>query len=782
MRALLAPGVALMNRLRYPQKFTLVSLVFAIPLGLIMYLWLAEVGERLAFARKERAGVEYVVALQQLLEPLALAPQTPAVEAAVQRVDAVDARLGADLQTTEAWHALRQTLADPAVGPAARVANTGQLLAQLGDTSTLILDPDLDTYYLINATVTFLPALVRQLSTIADLAARPPSAAASGAQHAALALVQAMYGAVRRGHAVALGTRPQLAATLTPHLQATGAAVDALASVVDDEASGRVAAQVAARAAAALRAVFAHQAATATALDTLLAARIRRLARHRASLLLVVAASLAVVAYLWAAFYGAVLQAVTRLDRVSQRMLSGDFTSRVVLDSRDELHQVVDSFNRVAARLRTEWERANAATRAKSDFLAMMSHEIRTPLSGVLGMLHLLLDTPLTERQRHYAETVRESGEALLGILNDILDFSKMEAGKLALQPADFALGGVVAGVVTLLEPRAREQHLALDSAIAADVPQALRGDAARLRQVLLNLVANAIKFTDAGTVRVAVSRVDDRPTLRFAVTDTGIGIAADAQSRLFQLFSQVDHAEGRRVGGTGLGLAISKKIIDAMGGDIGVESAPDRGSTFWFVVPFARAAGTGAQDAAAATVPSIEGPRTAWPSPAADSGGRGQPGESAGRRRASARMRPYGRRRRRRACRRRGRRRRHVRRRPHGPADAGPRRHRGHARHPPVARWEGHRPDYRPERHGAAERRAARVGRGHERASRQADRPGRARRGAGRAHASGGRPPACPAVGLRRRGPSPSARRLARPGEGGGTGHRVARARATAS
>jgi signal transduction histidine kinase len=149
----------------------------------------------------------------------------------------------------------------------------------------------------------------------------------------------------------------------------------------------------------------------------------------------------------------------------------------------------------------------------------MVSHEIRTPLGGVLGMLHLLLDTPLTERQRHYAETIRESSEELLRILNDILDFSKMEAGKLVLQPVDFDLGGVVVSVTSLLGPRAREKHLALESTLAPDVPRALRGDAGRLRQVLLNLVGNAIKFTDAGGVRVEIRRVDGRPTLRFAVS-----------------------------------------------------------------------------------------------------------------------------------------------------------------------------------------------------------------------------------------------------------------------
>jgi len=379
-------------------------------------------------------------------------------------------------------------------------------------------------------------------------------------------------------------------------------AVDLLATVVEGAEAGR-AETVAARTTAALRAVFAHHDAAAGALDGLLAARTERLVHRRTSLLLLAAAVIAVVAYLWAAFYGAVLQAVIRLDRATKRMLTGDFRRRVVLDSRDELHQVIESFNRIAARLRTEWERADAATRAKSDFLAMMSHEIRTPLSGVLGMLQLLLDTSLTARQRHYADTIRESGEALLGILNDILDFSKMEAGKLELRPGDFDLRGVVASVTTLLGPRAQEKHIALDSQLAPDVPRALRGDAGRLRQVLLNLVGNAIKFTDAGAVRVEIACVDARPTIRFVVTDTGIGIPDDARQRLFQEFSQVDHSSGRRFGGTGLGLAISKKIVTAMGGEIGVDSIPDRGSTFWFTVAFEAAEGE------VAPAPHPEGP-----------------------------------------------------------------------------------------------------------------------------------------------------------------------------
>lgn len=287
-------------------------------------------------------------------------------------------------------------------------------------------------------------------------------------------------------------------------------------------------------------------------------------------------------------FATSISKPINKLTEAFSDVGNGNLNAKVSIDSQDEFGMLASSFNAMVNDLREARDNAEIAIKAKTDFLATMSHEIRTPMNGVIGMTSLLSETPLDCEQKECVETIRVSGETLLSIINDILDFSKIDSGKLRLEEHDFNLKGMVDEVIDLLAPSIKNKNLDLLNIIESDVPAILRGDATRLRQVLFNLVGNAIKFTAEGEILISISRVEidnNIATLEFSIKDTGIGITDSQITKIFDAFAQADSSINRRFGGSGLGLAICSKLVQLMGGNIGVKSTPGIGSVFTFSV-----------------------------------------------------------------------------------------------------------------------------------------------------------------------------------------------------
>ncbi len=281
---------------------------------------------------------------------------------------------------------------------------------------------------------------------------------------------------------------------------------------------------------------------------------------------------------------GAVTRPVHELVRGAQSVAGGDLNVALRVKRRDELGELAIAFNDMVSGLRRQRQlqalvdESQAASKAKSQFLANMSHEIRTPLHGVIGMSDLLLRTDLSNKQRRYAGLIKSSAQVLTTLINDILDFSKIESGKLELEQIAFDPRSLLEDAVELLSQKAIAKGLTINCLIDPNVPASVCGDPTRLRQILLNLISNAVKFTEKGSVRVHAAMNDQHgepARLRIEVSDTGIGIPSDRIDRLFKSFSQVDASTTRRYGGTGLGLAICKQLVELMGGELGVTSAP---------------------------------------------------------------------------------------------------------------------------------------------------------------------------------------------------------------
>ncbi|HEY9022723.1 MAG TPA: response regulator [Burkholderiaceae bacterium] len=690
LRGILEPATKVLDRLRYPQKFALISLLFVLPLGVVMYLLFSEINDRIAFARKEMQGVEYLRPLRALEERAGhslflvsrLADGNVAVRPEVLRkqleidedfidLDRAERTVGADLDTArklttlkENWRFLKEKML---VLPAAEVASLHRqfqadvrdLVAHVGDASNLILDPDLDSYYLMDSVLQVLPEggrLLAQSRLIArGMLLRRTATAEERADATRLAgLLQANLEQTRAGMKVAFRNNPAktLQERLTPALQAYDAALSEELVVLRRELieAGASTMEPAAHDALVHKALAANASLwerSAVELSGLLQARIDGFARKERFIATVAVLTLLAVLYLWAAFYASIMRTIGRLRDAAERMVGGAVDHVVALDTHDELAEVVTSFNRIAARLRHEWtqaqeesrraraaelqvrnhqeelvrakEAAEDANRAKSQFLANMSHELRTPLNAIIGYSEMLEEASEDVGQDDFIpdlQKIRGAGKHLLDLINDILDVSKIEAGKMTLYLETFDVRNLIEEVATTVHPliqrNANRLELQADEALGS-----MHADMTKVRQCLFNLLSNASKFTENGVVALRAMReaTPAGDVLRFQVADSGIGMSKEQLNRLFQPFSQADPSTTRKYGGTGLGLALTQRFCQMMGGDVTVTSALGEGSTFTIRLPAMNAARDEATGAAAAA-DSAAAPVTPTPAP----------------------------------------------------------------------------------------------------------------------------------------------------------------------
>ncbi len=649
MSSLFTPAIAIMNRLKYPQKFLVIGFLLVLPLALVLNQFLLQANKDIDFAVKEQIGLEYIQPVMKLLQDVEqhrgwssaflngdtstkdqITAKQADVDADLAAIEAVDQKLGSTLKTVDRWKEIKTDWQDLksqvlTLNTEDNYAKHGELttdivnlITHVGNTSNLILDPNISTYYLMDTSIVKAPQTAEYLDQIRAYGA---AAAASGTIAATdksrlivlSGLVKSSIDAEAMGLSYVFDDNPGLKAQLQPQLDSQSQAVQGFIDLLNrnlitlrragvSTAVGMSPADYFAQATPPIDEGFKLFTISSVALNNLLQGRIDTLLAGRNAIIVFTLIVLALTVYLFVGFYRAVMRTIANLDQASKRMVSGQMSGGFVLDNRDELAHVATSFNNIATELMVARDQALEANRAKSAFLANMSHELRTPLNAVIGYSELLQEEFEDTGQDEFIpdlKKIQAAAKHLLALINDILDLSKIEAGKMDIYLEMVDVPRMIQDVVTTIVPLVEKNTNKLQVNVGDNVGT-MRTDLTKVRQVLFNLLSNASKFTKEGTITLDVQREDINSVdwITFQVTDSGIGMTPEQMSKLFKDFTQADSSTTRKYGGTGLGLSISKRFCQMMGGDINVDSEAGKGSTFVVRLP--------------ATVPSPEAPSKA--------------------------------------------------------------------------------------------------------------------------------------------------------------------------